>query len=117
MRRRRAAYGWQRDGGHAVHLVGHSFGCRFLCEAVQWAADARLDDTLGWRAAGQSPSRPFTVGSMLLFQMAAGRDAFLSLFPYLLPSQAHDGASLRGPCRMIFFWHGGDVCDPVVCGV
>ncbi|WP_055564816.1 hypothetical protein [Streptomyces atriruber] len=98
-----------RDGQY-LHLVGHSFGCRFLCEAVQWAADVQLNDTLGWSAAGP---RPFTVDSMLLFQMAAGRDAFLSLFPYILPSSGHDGAPLRGPIvatysrhdRATGFWH------------
>lgn len=101
-----------RDGQY-LHLVGHSFGCRLLCEAVQWAADARLDDTLGWSAAGRSPSRPFTADSMLLFQMAARRDAFLSLFPCILPSDVHGGAPLRGPVvatysrhdRATGFWH------------
>ncbi|WP_406122423.1 hypothetical protein OHQ89_10235 [Streptomyces canus] len=101
-----------RDGQY-LHLVGHSFGCRFLCEAVQWAADAQLDDTLGWSEVGLSSSRPFTADSMLLFQMAARRDAFLSLFPYILPSEAHDGAPLRGPVvatysrhdRATGFWH------------
>ncbi|MFF4546672.1 hypothetical protein [Streptomyces sp. NPDC001435] len=101
-----------RDGQY-LHLVGHSFGCRFLCEAVQWAADARLDDTLDWSAASHLPSRPFTADSMLLFQMAAGRDAFLSLFRYILPSEGHDGAPLRGPVvatysrhdRATGFWH------------
>ncbi|MEU5894546.1 hypothetical protein ABZ835_48485 [Streptomyces sp. NPDC047461] len=99
--------------GQYLHLVGHSFGCRLLCEAVQWAADARLDDTLGWSSAGRSPSRPFTADSMVLFQMAARRDAFLSLFPCILPSEAHDGAPLRGPVvatysrhdRATGFWH------------
>lgn len=101
-----------RDGQY-LHLVGHSFGCRFLCEAVQWASDAQLDDTLGWSTVSLSPSRPFTADSMLLFQMAARRDAFLSLFPYILPSEAHDGAPLRGPVvatysrhdRATGFWH------------
>lgn len=101
-----------RDGQY-LHLVGHSFGCRFLCEAVQWAADARLGDTLGWSAVGRTLSRPFTADSMLLFQMAARRDAFLSLFPYILPSEGHDGAPLRGPVvatysrhdRATGFWH------------
>ncbi|GAA0593535.1 hypothetical protein [Streptomyces crystallinus] len=101
-----------RDGQY-LHLVGHSFGCRFLCEAVQWAADARLDDTLGWGAAAHPSTRPFTADSMLLFQMAARRDAFLSLFPHLLPSEAHEGAPLRGPVvatysrhdRATGFWH------------
>jgi hypothetical protein len=34
---------------------------------------------------------------MLLFQMAARRDAFLSLFPYMLPGDTHDGAPLGAP--------------------
>ncbi|NYV73063.1 hypothetical protein HW445_01705 [Streptomyces sp. UH6] len=101
-----------RDGQY-LHLVGHSFGCRFLCEAVQWAADARLEDTLGWSAAERSPSRPFTADSMLLFQMAARRDAFLTRFPGILPGDGHDGAPLRGPIvttysrhdRATGFWH------------
>ncbi|MDX3054291.1 hypothetical protein PV394_03915 [Streptomyces sp. NE06-03E] len=101
-----------RDGQY-LHLVGHSFGCRFLCEAVQWAAGARLGDTLGWHAAMPLSSRPFTADSMLLFQMAAGRDAFLSLFPHMLAGHGHDGAPLRGPVvttysrhdRAAGFWH------------
>ncbi|MFI1224009.1 MULTISPECIES: hypothetical protein [unclassified Streptomyces] len=101
-----------RDGQY-LHLVGHSFGCRFLCEAVQWAAEAHFDDTLGWSTVGPSPSRPFTADSMLLFQMAARRDAFLSLFPHILPNEGHEGAPLRGPIvatysrhdRATGFWH------------
>ncbi|GHF27999.1 hypothetical protein [Streptomyces fumanus] len=101
-----------RDGQY-LHLVGHSFGCRFLCEAVQWAADPHIDDTLGWSAAGLPSARPFTVDSLLLFQMAARRDAFISLFPRLLPNGAYDGAPLRGPIvttysrhdRATGFWH------------
>ncbi|NUS10442.1 MAG: hypothetical protein HOY69_03370 [Streptomyces sp.] len=101
-----------RDGQY-LHLVGHSFGCRFLCEAVQWAADASLGDTLGWQSAGPLPTRPFTADSMLLFQMAAPRDAFSSLFPALLPGAAGEGAPLRGPVvatysrwdRATGFWH------------
>ncbi|WP_329127370.1 hypothetical protein [Streptomyces sp. NBC_01465] len=101
-----------RDGQY-LHLIGHSFGCRFLCEAVQWAADAHLEDTLGWSTATHPTNRPFTADSMLLFQMAARRDAFLSLFPHVLPSEAHDGAPLSGPVVATFsrhdratgFWH------------
>ncbi|MFK0134633.1 hypothetical protein ACIQRZ_30195 [Streptomyces rubiginosohelvolus] len=101
-----------RDGQY-LHLIGHSFGCRFLCEAVQWAAEARLDDTLGWSESIQPTNHPFTADSMLLFQMAARRDAFLSLFPHVLPSEAHGGAPLRGPVvatysrhdRATGFWH------------
>ncbi|WP_406290367.1 hypothetical protein [Embleya sp. NBC_00896] len=101
-----------RDG-HRLHLVGHSFGCRLLCEAVQWAADTRAGDTLGRTAVPYLPSRPFTVDSALLLQMAAPHDAFARLFANLLPTDDHDGAPLRGPIvathsrhdRAVGFWH------------
>ncbi|MGP2437957.1 hypothetical protein [Streptomyces sp. JW3] len=92
-----------RDGQY-LHLIGHSFGCRFLCEAVQWAADEPL--TLGW-SAPEPAGRPFTVDSMLLLQMAAPRDAFTTTFTAL------GEAPLRGPVvatysqhdRATGFWH------------
>ncbi|MES5816669.1 hypothetical protein [Streptomyces sp. RG80] len=92
-----------RDGQY-LHLLGHSFGCRLLCEAVQWAADG--PDTLGW-STPEPPGRPFTVDSMLLLQMAAPRDAFAAMFTTL------GEAPLRGPVvatysqhdRATGFWH------------
>ncbi|WP_225882312.1 pentapeptide repeat-containing protein [Streptomyces aureocirculatus] len=92
-------------GGQYLRLVGHSFGCRFLCEAVQWAA-APPGGTLGW-STPVPPGRPFTVDSMLLLQMAAPRDAFAATFTALA------GAPLRGPVvatysqhdRATGFWH------------
>lgn len=92
-----------RDGQY-LHLIGHSFGCRFLCEAVQWAADE--PPTLGW-STPQPPGRPFTVDSMLLLQMAAARDAFAATFTAL------GKAPLRGPVTATYsqhdratgFWH------------
>lgn len=91
--------------GQYLHLVGHSFGCRFLCEAVQWAAE-EAPLTLGW-STPQPPGRPFTIDSMLLFQMAAPRDAFAATFTALAE------APLRGPVvatysqhdRATGFWH------------
>ncbi|MEV7442877.1 hypothetical protein AB0O22_17270 [Streptomyces sp. NPDC091204] len=93
-------------GGQYLYLVGHSFGCRFLCEAVQWAAENPRETTLGWSVAGR-PNRPFTVDSMLLLQMAAPRNAFSDTFTAL------GGAPLRGPVvttysrhdRATGFWH------------
>ncbi|MFD3614219.1 hypothetical protein ACFWWT_03000 [Streptomyces sp. NPDC058676] len=93
-----------RDGQY-LHLIGHSFGCRFLCEAVQWAAEEE-PLTLGWSTPGP-PGRPFTVDSLLLFQMAAPRDAFAATFTALAE------APLRGPVvatysqhdRATGFWH------------
>ncbi|MGW5634657.1 hypothetical protein [Streptomyces sp. NPDC003832] len=90
--------------GQYLHLVGHSFGCRVLCEAVRWAAEG--PDTLGW-STPRPPGRPFTADSMLLLQMAAPRDAFTTLFDAL------DEAPLHGPVvatyaqadRATGFWH------------
>ncbi|MGW5736271.1 MULTISPECIES: hypothetical protein [Streptomyces] len=92
-----------RDGQY-LHMVGHSFGCRLLCEAVQWAADEL--PTLGW-STPQPPGRPFTIDSMLLLQMAAPRDAFETTFTAL------GKAPLRGPVATTYsqhdratgFWH------------
>ncbi|MEU6198351.1 hypothetical protein [Streptomyces sp. NPDC047061] len=92
-----------RDGAY-LHVIGHSFGCRFVCEAVQWAADE--PPTLGW-STPRPPGRPFTVDSMLLLQMAAPRDAFATTFPSL------GKAPLRGPVVATYsqhdrangFWH------------
>lgn len=100
--------------GQYLHLVGHSFGGRFLCEAVQYAADrpAAGPRVLGWSAPGD-PSRPFTADSALVFQMAAPRDAFDHLFPRLFAGPGRPGAPLRGPLvlthsrwdRATGFWH------------
>ncbi|MEU9732342.1 hypothetical protein [Streptomyces sp. NPDC048002] len=90
--------------GQYLHLVGHSFGCRVLCEAVRWAVEEPA--TLGW-STPRPPDRPFTADSMLLFQMAAPRDAFATLFDSL------DEAPLHGPVVATYaqadlaagFWH------------
>ncbi|MFE2727492.1 hypothetical protein [Kitasatospora sp. NPDC059327] len=100
--------------GQYLHLVGHSFGGRFLCEAVQRAADrpAGGPRVLSWSAAAD-PARPFTADSALIFQMAAPRDAFDRLFPDLFAAPGRSGAPLRGPLvlthsrwdRATGFWH------------
>ncbi|MFF8467494.1 hypothetical protein [Streptomyces griseus] len=98
--------------GQYLHLVGHSFGGRFLCEAVQWAAAPEAPRVLGW-STPTTPGRAFTVDSMVIFQMAAPRDAFDRLFPALFPSGAQSHAPLRGPLvlthsrwdRATGFWH------------
>ncbi|MFD7581763.1 hypothetical protein [Kitasatospora sp. NPDC059817] len=99
--------------GQYLHLVGHSFGGRFLCEAVQYAADRPAGPpVLGWSRPGD-PTRPFTVDSALVFQMAAPRDAFTHLFPRLFLGPGRPGAPLRGPLvlthsrwdRATGFWH------------
>ncbi|MEV7197743.1 hypothetical protein AB0N81_39025 [Streptomyces sp. NPDC093510] len=99
--------------GQYLHLIGHSFGGRFLCEAVQWAADPfRGPRVLGWSTAADS-LRPFTVDSALVFQMAAPRNSFDEMFPALFPHDGMAAAPLRGPLtlthsrwdRATGFWH------------
>ncbi|MFF3837586.1 hypothetical protein [Streptomyces sp. NPDC001930] len=96
--------------GQYLHLMGHSFGGRFLCEAVQRAAEQ--PPVLGW-GTPYDPRHPFTVDSMLIFQMAAPRDAFLRHYDTLFPTATRPGAPLRGPIalthsrwdRATGFWH------------
>ncbi|MEV6393681.1 hypothetical protein AB0M39_02685 [Streptomyces sp. NPDC051907] len=99
--------------GQYLHLVGHSFGGRFLCEAVQRSAERPAGpQVLGWSTKAD-PRRPFTADSALIFQMAAPRDAFDRLFPTLFPGGDRPGAPLSGPLvlthsrwdRATGFWH------------
>ncbi|MEV6024623.1 hypothetical protein [Streptomyces sp. NPDC052036] len=99
--------------GQYLHLVGHSFGGRFLCEAMQRASERPPGPpVLGW-STPRDPRQPFTVDSALIFQMAAPRDAFDRLFPTLFPTPDRLGAPLRGPLvlthsrwdRATGFWH------------
>lgn len=76
-------------GGQYLHCVGHSFGGRFLTEAVQSAADSR-PGVLGWRRS--DPRYPYALDSLLVFQMAASPGIFADRFPRLL----HD-APVNGP--------------------
>lgn len=77
--------------GQFLHLMGHSFGGRFLCEAVQRAAEP--PSVLGW-STPHDPRGPFTADSMLIFQMAAPRDAFTTHFETSSPRTTAPGA----PC-------------------
>ncbi|MFJ6784042.1 hypothetical protein [Streptomyces yangpuensis] len=99
-------------GGQYLHLVGHSFGGRFLCEAVVRAADTEKGGTLGWSTTAH-PSRPFTVDTLTVFQMAAPTEAFTSLFERLRPGPLGHTSPLGGPLvfthsrhdRATGFWH------------
>ncbi|MER5863024.1 hypothetical protein [Kitasatospora sp. NPDC002040] len=99
--------------GQYLHLVGHSFGGRFLCEAVQYAADRPAGaPVLGWSHPAD-PARPFTADSAVVFQMAAPRDVFEERFERLFAAPGRSGAPLRGPLvlthsrwdRATGFWH------------
>ncbi|WP_328739032.1 hypothetical protein OHA91_09385 [Streptomyces erythrochromogenes] len=99
-------------GGQYLHLVGHSFGGRFLCEAVIRAADTEQGGTLGWSTTVH-PSRPFTVDTLTVFQMAAPTEAFESLFKRLRPGPVGHTSPVGGPLvfthsrfdRATGFWH------------
>ncbi|WP_181788418.1 alpha/beta hydrolase [Streptomyces phytophilus] len=78
--------------GQYLHCVGHSFGGRFLVEAVQAAADAR-PAVLGWHRG--NPRYPYTLDSLLVFQMAAPPRIFADRFHRIL----HD-APVNGPIAL-----------------
>lgn len=91
--------------GQYLHLVGHSFGCRFLAEAIQWAADSS-PDVLGWDSANHR--YPYAADTLLMFQMAHPHDLIEQRFPRLV----HD-APISGPTvfthsrtdRALGLWH------------
>ncbi|MFI6869016.1 hypothetical protein [Nocardia sp. NPDC050406] len=75
--------------GQYLHCVGHSFGGRFLVEAVQAAAESR-PTTLGWNRS--NPKYPYTVDTLVVFQMAAPPTIFADRLPRLLGD-----APINGP--------------------
>ncbi|TGB14816.1 alpha/beta hydrolase [Streptomyces sp. MZ04] len=77
------------SSGQYLHSIGHSFGGRFLVEAVQAAADAR-PPVLGWNRS--NPRYPHTLDTLLIFQMAASPGIFADRFRRIL----HD-APINGP--------------------
>jgi esterase/lipase superfamily enzyme len=81
--------------GQYLHLVGHSFGGRFLAEAVKEAANPQGPPVLPLPP--PNPRYPYTVDNMLIFQMAAHPDAFThDLAPVL------DKAPVHGPVTLTF---------------
>jgi hypothetical protein len=80
--------------GYYVHCVGHSFGGRFLSEAIAHAASPRLP-ILGLRP---RPGRfAYTVDTLLVFQMAAPPDIFAKRLSVLL-----EDAPVSGPVCLTF---------------
>ncbi|WP_240677810.1 alpha/beta hydrolase [Actinacidiphila soli] len=78
--------------GQYLHAVGHSFGGRFLIEAVQAAADER-PKVLGWRRADSR--YPYALDTLLVFQMAASSDVFAGRFERILRD-----APINGPIAL-----------------
>jgi hypothetical protein len=93
-----------RDGQY-LHCVGHSFGGRFLAEAIRWAAEPPTPLVLGTRIRNEYP---FGVDTFLAFQMAARPD----IFDRRLPTLVHN-APIHGPIVLTMsdsdwantFWH------------
>jgi esterase/lipase superfamily enzyme len=74
--------------GQYLHCVGHSFGGRFVVEAVQ-AAAGDGPPVLGWE---HDSTYPYTVDTLVVFQMAARPDIFTERFAPVLKR-----APINGP--------------------
>lgn len=93
-------------GGQYLHLVGHSFGCRLLGEAIRYAADPPAGPALEWPWGSR---HPFTVDTFVGLQMAARPDMFATRFADLVTGEA----PIRGPVvltvsphdRALSRWH------------
>ncbi|MEU7869211.1 hypothetical protein [Dactylosporangium sp. NPDC049140] len=91
--------------GQYLHCVGHSFGCRFLGEAIRQAADPP-ERVLAWPWAS---AHDFAVDSFLGLQMAARPDVFQHRFRTLVDKSA----PIAGPValtvsphdRALSTWH------------
>lgn len=93
--------------GYYVHCIGHSFGGRFLGQAITAAAEPSYEtlsllgqttgahDTLSLLESGEGFD--FTVDSLLVFQMAAPNEIFRDRFNVLLQK-----APLSGPICLTF---------------
>jgi hypothetical protein len=92
-------------GGQYLHCVGHSFGGRFLVEALQVAA--LTEPRVLGRSTGR-PDYPWTADCLLVFQMAAPPDVFGGHFAPILST-----APVGGPIvlthssadRAVGTWH------------
>lgn len=88
----------QTQAGQYLHCVGHSFGGRFLGEAIMAAAQPQESVQLGWPWAHDE--FPFTVDTLLVFQMAARPTVFADGFAPILQS-----APLNAPVALTFSGH------------
>jgi hypothetical protein len=80
--------------GQYLHCIGHSFGGRFLCEAIMAAADPTAP-TLAWP--WKSEDYPYTVDTLLVFQMATQPGDFAGRYSALLGP-----APISGPIVLTF---------------
>ncbi|MGA5202014.1 hypothetical protein [Streptomyces variegatus] len=80
--------------GQYLHCIGHSFGGRFLAEAIA-AAPAPQPPTL--RLLHRNERFEYTIDNLVVFQMAARRTVFADQFKDLL-----DTGPLQGPVCLTF---------------
>jgi hypothetical protein len=90
----RAPGSLQTHGGQYLHCIGHSFGGRFLAQAIN-AAATPSPPTLALLPPNQKFA--FTVDSFLVFQMAARLDIFTTQLRSVLID-----APLQGPICLTF---------------
>lgn len=91
--------------GQYLHCVGHSFGGRFLAEAIMVAAEP-APPTLSWPWAHED--YPYSVDTLLVFQMAARADEFAGRFSPLLSRAPISGPivlSFSRSDRALSLWH------------
>jgi hypothetical protein len=101
----RAAPTLRTKGGQYLHCVGHSFGGRFLCEAIM-AADNPVAPTLGWP--WTDVRYPYTADTLLVFQMATRPDDFAGRYAKILTDSAISGPvvlTFSRADRALGLWH------------
>lgn len=92
--------------GQYLHCIGHSFGGRFLGEAIMAAANPSAPPSLGYPWGREK--YPYTVDSLIIFQMASRPDAFESLFEPLLSDSPISGPIVLTHSRSdraLRWWH------------
>ncbi len=100
-----AAPALRTSRGQYLHCVGHSFGGRFLCEAIM-AADNPVAPTLAWPWTDKR--YPYTVDTLLVFQMATRPDDFANRYAKLLTDSAISGPvvlTFSRADRALGLWH------------
>jgi hypothetical protein len=95
----------QTRQGQYLHCIGHSFGGRFLCEAIMASAEPTAP-TLAWPWTHKD--YPYTVDTLLVFQMATRPDDFADRYASLLRSSPISGPvvlTFSHADRALGLWH------------
>jgi esterase/lipase superfamily enzyme len=94
----------QTADGQYLHCIAHSFGGRMLAEAITWAAAPPEPPTMGWP---WPSTHPFTVDTLVVFQMAAPPDVFTTHFTSLVDGDA----PITGPVVLTRSTHDRALAD------